>query len=165
MTPLGTRLRKYLDHLHSVALQARPLSIASSISVNAAHNTGNGRSGSVEAHGVGYISPNDHEGLVLIGEKPGTSACIGQQAVLPTQLGIDLQHQVATVLLTLARVGWEAVICNRNSNHADSYNHNMHISRPLGRSRSINGSIVLACASENAISATIAQCCQRQSLV
>lgn len=60
-----------LDHLHSVALEARALSIASSISVNAAHHTGNGGGGSVEAHGVGHISPNDHEGVVLVGEQLG----------------------------------------------------------------------------------------------
>lgn len=60
-----------LDHLHSVALQPRALSIASSISVNAAHHTGNGGGGSVEAHGVADISPNDHEGVILMGEQLG----------------------------------------------------------------------------------------------
>ena len=60
-----------LDHLHSVALQPRALSIASSISVNAAHHTGNGGGGSVEAHGVGHISPDDHEWVVLMGEQLG----------------------------------------------------------------------------------------------
>ena len=60
-----------LNHLHSVALQPRALSIASSISVNAAHHTGNGGGGSVEAHGVGHISPDDHEWVVLMGKQLG----------------------------------------------------------------------------------------------
>ena len=82
----------YLNHLHSMALQARALSIAGGISVNATHNTCNGWSGSVEAHGVGYICPNDHEGLVLVGKQLRGIALTSQQTVLPTQLGIDLQH-------------------------------------------------------------------------
>lgn len=102
----------YLDHLHSVTLQARALSIAGSISVDATHNTGNGGCGSVEAHGVGHIGADDHEGLVLVGEQLGGVALARQQAVLPTQLGVDLQHQVAAVLLALAGVRWEPVICN-----------------------------------------------------
>ena len=52
-------------------LEPGALSIAGGISVNAAHHTGNGRSGAVEAHGVGDISPNDHEGVVLMGEQLG----------------------------------------------------------------------------------------------
>lgn len=95
-----------------MALQARALSIAGSISVNATHNTGNGGGGSVEAHRVGHICTNDHEGLVLVGEQLGGVALASQQTVLPTQLGVDLQHQVAAVLLTLAGVRWEPVICS-----------------------------------------------------
>lgn len=95
-------------------LQARALSVAGGISVNATHNTCNGGGGSVEAHGVGHVCPNDHEGLVLVGEQLRGIALTGQQAVLPTQLGIDLQHQVATVLLALAGVRWETVICSED---------------------------------------------------
>lgn len=49
-----------------------------------------------------------------MGEQPGGVALASQQAVLPTQLGIDLQHQVATVLLPLAGVRWETVICSEH---------------------------------------------------
>ena len=105
----------HLNHLQPVSLQPRPLSVASGISVNASHHTGNGRSRSVEAHGVGHISPNDHEGLALMGEQLGLVAHPSQQAVLPSQFGIDLQHQVTTVLLPLARVRWEAVICSEHA--------------------------------------------------
>lgn len=105
----------YLNHLYPVALQARPLSIAGGISVNATHNTCNGGGGSVETHGVGHICPNDHERLTLMREQPGGVALACQQTVLPTQLGIDLQHQVATVLLALAGVRWEPVVCSRHT--------------------------------------------------
>ena len=105
----------YLNHLHSVALQARALSVAGGVSVNATNNTCNGRGGSVEAHGVGHICPNDHEGLVLVGEQLRGVALASQKTVLPTQLGVDLQHQVATVLLALARVRWEPVICSADT--------------------------------------------------
>lgn len=95
-----------------MALQARALSISGGISVNATNNTCNGWGGSVEAHGVGHICPNDHEGLVFVGKQLRGIALTSQKAVLPTQLGIDLQHQVATVLLAFAGVRWEPVICN-----------------------------------------------------
>ncbi len=102
----------YLDHLNPVALQPGALSIPGSVSVDAAHHTGDGGGGPVEAHGVGHISPNDHEGVVLMGEQLGSVANLRQQAVLTTQLSVDLQHQVAAVLLALTWVGREAVIYN-----------------------------------------------------
>ena len=34
--------------------------------------------------------------------------------MLTAQLGVDLQHQVAAVLLALAWVRWETVICSRH---------------------------------------------------
>ena len=79
--------------------------------VNAAHHTGNGGGGPVESHGVGHIGPNDHEGLVLIGEQLGLARISMQQAVLAPQLGVDLEDQVAAVLLALAGVRREPVIC------------------------------------------------------
>ena len=93
-------------------LQSGPLSIAGGVAVNAAHHTGNGGGSPVEAHGVGHIRPNDHEGLVLVGEQLHLARLSKQQAVLPAQLGVDLQHQVAAVLLALAGVRREPVICN-----------------------------------------------------
>ena len=94
-----------------MALQSGPLSIAGGMAVNAAHHTGNGGGSPVEAHGVSHIRPYDHEGLVLVGEQLHLARFGKQQAVLPTQLGVDLQHQVAAVLLALARVRGEPVIC------------------------------------------------------
>ena len=72
--PAWMAMQTDLDHLYSVALQPGALSIASGVSVNAAHHTGNGGGSPVEAHGVSDISPNDHERLVLMGEELGSTA-------------------------------------------------------------------------------------------